>query len=487
MSNHGIRIINEKGEWEDFYIPTPKQEEFHARSEPNVLFWGGRGSGKSAALRNEAHARALAHPGFNYLILRRTYPELQKSHLIHIPREMKKLGGTFHYTDRVALYPNGSRGMFSHCATEEDALNLLSAEFAWMAFDELSTFPWEMFLKLAASVRVPKNSGLTAMVRAATNPLGPSAQEVMKFFVTKDVDYDEYPDYVPDEWYSVHANLIDNPHLDQEQYRKRFSGLPEHIRKAWVDGEFILENSLFDFYATRAGAPWHVINYVDIQELIRAGRIFCVYDHGYAPDPAYCAWIAHLGNRYIVFHERVWIKTIVSDIAADIKAENERMGIDHIVATYCDPTIDIHTGAEYRTIKGIFEHHGVPMECSVNNREQFASAVHTALAEEIILKEADDDSPEVVVPRLQIYVGPQKQGAPYLARAIPMQQYNPKRPLAMADSAHDHPVVSIAYFLISHSSNEHKTYKASSTPRWMRPKTSQRFVLGRESVRDRKL
>lgn len=485
QNSHGIQIINSKGEWETFYTPTQKQVEFHARTEPNVLFWGGRGSGKSLALRMEAHARALAYPGFQYLILRRTFPELQKSHLIHVPSEMKKLGGTYHYTDHVATYPNGSRGVFSHCANDEDTLKLLSAEYAWMGFDELSTFEWEMFLKLAASVRVTKDSGLTAMVRAATNPLGPSAQEVMKFFVLKEVDYDEFPDYNPTEWYDVHANLVDNPHLDHEQYSKRFSPLAPHIRKAWVDGEFVLENSLFDFYATRAGKPFHVINYCDPHELVRAGRIFRVYDHGWAPDPAYCAWIAHLGNRYIVFHERIWLKTIVSDIAADIKADDAFFGIGtnpdgtpndkRVVACYCDPTIDIHTGAEYRTIKDIFEHHGVPMECSVNNREQFASAVHTALAEE-----AEPD-----VPRIQIYVGPNKQGAPYMAKAIPLMQYNPKRPLAMADSSHDHPVVALAYFLISHSANEIRTYKSSLIPRWMRPKKTERFILGNENVRDR--
>jgi phage terminase large subunit len=228
------------------YVPTEKQVDYHNRLEPNVLFWGGRGSGKSMCGRWDAHMRALSHPGFNYCILRRTYPELQKSHLVHINREMKALGGTFNQTDRIAKYPNGSSGFFSHCATDDDVLNLLSAEFALMVFDELSTFEWEMFTKLSASVRVPIGSGLTAMVRGLTNPLGPSAQKILEYFVEKVVDPEEDPDYNPNDWYSIHANLSDNPHLDREQYRKRFSGLPAHVRKAWVDGEFILENALFD-------------------------------------------------------------------------------------------------------------------------------------------------------------------------------------------------------------------------------------------------
>lgn len=89
-----IALTDANGVETVLYEPTEKQAEFHSRVEPNVLFWGGRGSGKSMALRWEAHARALSHPGFTYVILRRTYPELQKSHLAHIAREMKQLVGT---------------------------------------------------------------------------------------------------------------------------------------------------------------------------------------------------------------------------------------------------------------------------------------------------------------------------------------------------------------------------------------------------------
>src|SRR3990167_6099206 len=167
--------------------------------------------------------------------------ELQKSHLIHIPREMRQLGGTFTFGDKIATYPNGSKGFFSHCQSEEDVLNLLSAEFAWAGFDELSTFEWEMFTKLSASVRVPIGSGLTAMVRAATNPLGISAAQINKYFILKDVSFDEDTEYNPNDWYAVKANLEDNPHVDAAQYRRRFSGLPEHYRRAWIDGEFSLE------------------------------------------------------------------------------------------------------------------------------------------------------------------------------------------------------------------------------------------------------
>jgi hypothetical protein len=462
---------------EILYVPSPKQQDYHLRTEANVLFWGGRGSGKSICGRWDAHMRALAHPGFNYVILRRTYPELQRSHLVHIQREMKKLGGYFHHTDRIAHYPNGSRGYFSHCANDDDVLNLLSAEFAMMVFDELSTFEWEMFTKLSASVRVPVGSGLTAMVRGLTNPLGPSAQKIVDYFVTKSVDPEEDPDYNPEDWYSIHANLADNPHLDQHQYKKRFAGLPSHVRKAWVDGEFVLENALFDFSPTKRNGvgetkPYHVIPDIDLKKVLDTATIYRTIDVGWFPDPTIVLWIAHLGNRYIVFHEEMRHKTTAADMAQIIKETDARLGVKRVAMTYCDPSMDINTTADIRTVKDIFEQNGIPMECSVNKRDLFATVVHQALN-----AEAYED-----LPRLQIYQnGP--RGCPYLTKTLPMMRFNPKDPHKMDDHKDDHAVVALAYFLISSASSDmHEMQSAKARP-WMVEKRDNRLVLGNDQVR----
>lgn len=195
-------------------------------------------------------------------------------------------------------------------------------------------------------------------------------------------------------------------------------------------------------------------------------RIYRSVDFGFFPDPAYCLWIAHIGLRYIAFKEMVWYKTVASDVAKSIAEESEGMRVWN---TYCDPSMDIHTGADIRTIKDIFEENGVPMDVSVNNREHFAHAVHTALSEEV----------EPGVPRLQIYA----PGCPYLIKALPLQRYDLKRPLALANNRHDHPVVGLAYFLISNSSNERRTPKSHVTPRWLRPKHVEHQFLGHDNVR----
>lgn len=257
--NLNVTVTLPDGQPYIMYTPFEKQLQFHRSNSPNLLAWGNRGGGKSQLLRFDAHMRAMSAPNCNLILVRRSYPELMRSHLIHIKMEMKLLGGDYHATDHIAYYPNGSKLFFSHVSTESDSLNLLSAEFLGAYFDELSTIPWDFFVRLCASVRVKEGTNLIAVVRAATNPLGPSAGELFSYFVNKDVEPEDDPDYNPNDWDSIKIQMEDNPHIDQEQYKKRFAGMPAYLKKAWLDGEFALENQLFDFKPKVSGKEYHVI------------------------------------------------------------------------------------------------------------------------------------------------------------------------------------------------------------------------------------
>lgn len=260
-----ITIPLPDGTIHNMYTPTSEKHMwFHHSDIKNLLAYGNRGGGKSHLLRFDAHMRAMGAPNANLILVRRTYPELLRSHLIHISTEMKMLQGDYNKTEHIAYYPNGSKLFFSHVATEADSLNLLSAEFIGAYFDELSTIPWDFFVRLCASVRIGgalKAQGVKGVVRAATNPLGPSAAEVFAYFVNKDVDPEEDADYDPADWDSIKIQMADNAHIDIEDYLKRFAGMPAYLKKAWLDGEFALENQLFDFKPTNreTGKPYHVI------------------------------------------------------------------------------------------------------------------------------------------------------------------------------------------------------------------------------------
>ena len=188
MSNqNSVIITTPSGQDVHLWVPFPKQVLYHESSVMNLLARGSRGSGKSDMLRWDAHMRLMSMPDVTAVLVRKTMRLLEESHLLFIRKEMKALGGYYHGTNHCAVYPTGSRLFFSYVGHEEDALNLLGAQLVAAYFDELTTIPWDYFMKMQASVRVKRGSGIKAVTRSATNPFGESAAEVEKYFVNKDV------------------------------------------------------------------------------------------------------------------------------------------------------------------------------------------------------------------------------------------------------------------------------------------------------------
>lgn len=66
---------------------TKKQREFISAQADEVLFGGAAGGGKSYGQLLDAMLYALKYPKSKQLILRRTYPELEKS-LIRVSLEL---------------------------------------------------------------------------------------------------------------------------------------------------------------------------------------------------------------------------------------------------------------------------------------------------------------------------------------------------------------------------------------------------------------
>ncbi len=198
-------------------------------------------------------------------------------------------------------------------------------------------------------------------------------------------------------------------------------------------------------------------------------RIYRAIDSGFYPDPTVCLWFAVMGKQVIVFKERVWYRTIAKQVAKDIRAESVGM---QVITTYADPTIGMRSGhgasEDIQSLKDIYEREGVPIELATNDRALYAHAINSALMEEI----------DPWTPRLRIY----EPGCPYLARYLPKMQVDEKNPSALADHKHDHPIVTMAYFLMNYMPDTapplvHRTYK------WMRPKSGARQVIGRNNVR----
>src|SRR5260221_8394825 len=105
------------------YEPTPKQAEFHAATEFDVLFGGSAGGGKSRALTADAIRACVRFPGIRVGAFRRTYPELEESLLAELAQMSfaQALKGVWNGSRHELRFPNASLLMFRYAETLQDA------------------------------------------------------------------------------------------------------------------------------------------------------------------------------------------------------------------------------------------------------------------------------------------------------------------------------------------------------------------------------
>lgn len=454
------RLSIDHGLFEDvLYSPTRIQRAFHGSTKPNCIMEGPRGTGKSQAIRFDAHMRAMAVPGWSYLIVRRHLTDLHKSHLTFMKGEMKKLGGTYNKNEYTAYYPNGNMGFFAYCEHLGDIENLLSSQYGGVYLDEITTFTWEMITRIGSCARVEDDSDLIAFVKGGTNPLGVGAAEVKRYYITKTVTRDENPEYNPDDYEAIRTTPDDNPYLDWEQYRKRLGTLSEKYKKAWLHGEWINEGSYFlEFSPTREGRPWHVIKKlptINGKSILHPDnwsyvRFYRSTDWGFRPDPAVCHWYAVLSNGHvIVFMERTWRETVAADVAKGVKRESGDM---RIVDTFSDPTMFRKQGETEFSIADRFESNGVPLVPSINDRTMFGRAICDYLNTTLFDGNIEEATPEEIdlrsYPKLQILDEDGRMGCPKLIQTLPDIQSDARDATRIADGGEDHYVVSLAYFCL---------------------------------------
>jgi len=164
-----------------------QQLRFLGSPADEALFGGAAGPSKTECLVMEA-LRQIAHPKYTAVIFRRVFPSLEAANGI-IQRSLDwypAYGGQYNGSKHYWTFPSGARIYFAHMQYEKDKMLYQGAEYAFVAFDELTEFEESQYTYMLTRLRAPA-PGLRAYIRSATNPGNIGHAWVKERFVTRDI------------------------------------------------------------------------------------------------------------------------------------------------------------------------------------------------------------------------------------------------------------------------------------------------------------
>jgi hypothetical protein len=415
---------------------TPKQltAEQAALSHRHTLYGGAAGGGKSYWLR-WALVRDLMRwhathglGGVRVGLFCETYPALLDRQISRIKLEVPRWLGQ--YRDSVhELQLSDRYGAGVVCLRNlDDMQKYLSAEFAGLAFDELTRCPEETYDFLGTRLRWPGLPAEEYRVRNGTNPGGPYHNWVKRRFVDRQFRaHERASDYA-----FVPARAADNPHLPAG-YAESLSQLPEALRQAYLEGRW-------DIFAGQVFSEWdpeiHVIAPFRLPDHWRRYRAI---DYGYAA-PSSVGWYAQddKGNlyRYREVYEAGLGPAQLAEVIRRMTPEGER-----IIHSVADPALFKRNEQSRRSNAEIMAANGVPCLPGHNDRLSGWRVMHD------YLKPYEDWTAGQLVKtaRLRFF----STACPNAIRTIPALVYDEHRPEDLDTNGEDHVADEVRYLLMS--------------------------------------
>lgn len=205
------------------------QADFLTDGRPEIMYGGAAGGGKSEAMLMAA-AQYVEVPGYNALILRRTYPQLAQAGGL-IPRSHEwwhGCGAHWNGGEKTWTFPSGATVAFGHLQHELTKYDYQSGEYAFIGFEELTQFTETQYLYLFSRRRKLIGAPYPVRVRSTTNPGGVGHKWVKARFIDST---ERTRRFIP-------ALLEDNPHLDIEEYAAALENLDPVTRAQLRNGDW---------------------------------------------------------------------------------------------------------------------------------------------------------------------------------------------------------------------------------------------------------
>ena len=382
-------------------------------------------------MRLKAILLCLYYAGIKVMIIRKTYPELQENHINPLTETLR----CYHpdKNERIASYndskknitfPNGSRILFRYCSNDADAQRFQGTEVDVLFIDEATHQSEERYKKLIACVRgvnpFPKR------VYATCNPGGEGHGWVKRLFVDREYVEGENPD----DYLFIQSKVTDNRALMESNpdYIRQLEGLPEHLRRAWLDGDW---DAFIGQYFPEFSREKHVIEPFPIPKEWRRWRVF-----DYGLDRLACLWVAMDSARNVYVYRELGRSNMPISAAAAAMQEMTPEG-EEIYATFAPPDMWSRSQETGRDKAQIFYENGLKLYKSFNDREAGWLAV-----KELLKVDSNGEA------RLKIFSNCRE-----LIKCLPALQIDQKRPTDCATEPHDitHMPDALRYFAASWS------------------------------------
>ena len=339
---------------------TKKQKEFIDSTEDEVLFGGAAGGGKSYGQIADALLFALKYPGSKQLILRRTFPELEKSIIRSSLSLFPKALYSFNASSHIGKFKNGSIIDFGYCAGENDVYQYQSAEYDVIRFDELTHFTENQYVYLISRVRGANS--YPKQVKSTTNPGGVGHAWVKRRFIEPSVPCVSFIGDGGLRKIFIPSFLSDNRFLmdSDPEYERRLSALPEREKKALLHGDW---NIFEGQYFTEFSAIRHVVSPFEIPS---GWRKFRTIDYGL--DRLVCLWIAISPDGISYVYREFCESNLTVSMSAKGIIERTPKNED-IYATLAPPDLWSRSQESGKSKATLFSEYGINFTKTSNDRE----------------------------------------------------------------------------------------------------------------------